>query len=394
MVEKTSESGRVFDVKYGTDDDTFTVSTIVPVFGAEKTLRQALNSLLNQNMDDLEIVIVNDASPDNCAEIIEGYAILHPNVTVVTHRENAGYGASMNDGIQAARGDWIAILEPDDYILPDMYRSMLNAATKYDDLERIDIIKTPYIREVRKEGVERGDTPEGLLQCSYRHRIKPRYQPFTMRDEKASHLLRHHPSIWSAIYLKKFLDMRHIKFVEYPGAGWADNEFFYETLLQALDIVYLDEPFYVYREETDREFEEFTRKNPDLAMERWHSMQDIIERLHIRDENILRSHISKGFTYLDGLVKTFGDEVAQNSLVKKMFERINENLVQKEKLINPKLKELYINSIGVDWDLTEDRKIHKKELVREAGYAMRNNGPAFMVRQVVRYVTPGKSKRG
>ena len=394
MIEMTSENGRIFDVAYGTDEDMFTVSVIVPVFGAEKTLRQALNSLLDQEMEDLEIVIVNDASPDNCADIIEGYSILHSNITVVTHRENAGYGASMNDGIQVARGDWIAILEPDDYILPNMYRSMLNEAAKYDDLDRIDVIKTPYIREVRKEGTERGDAPEVLLQCSYRHRIKPRYQPFDMRDEKASHLLRHHPSIWSALYSKKFLNMRHIRFVEYPGAGWADNEFFYETLLQALDIVYLDEPFYVYREETDKEFEKFTRNNPGMAMERWHSMQDIVERLNITDENILRSHISKGFTYLDGLVKTFGDDISQTPMVKEMFERMDEELVRKEKLVNPKLKKMYVDAMRLDWDLSGDRKIHRRELVREAGYTMRNNGPAFTVRQVIRYATPGKSKRG
>jgi hypothetical protein len=129
-------------------------------------------------------------------------------------------------------------------------------------------------------------------------------------------------------------------------------------------------------------------------MERWHSMQDIIERLGISDENIRRSHISKGFTYLDGLIKTFGDRIAQGSLVKKMFERMDRTLVQKEKLVNPKLKEIYIASLGLDWDLSEDRKIHRKELVREAGYAMRNNGPGFTVRQVIRYATPGKSKRG
>ena len=386
-LEMTSDSGRVFDVEYNSPIETeYAISCIIPTYRAEKTMRQALESLLAQSMEDeLEIVIVDDASDDNCPRIADGYAMLHPEVTLVSHLENAGYGASMNDGIQAARGRWIAILEPDDYLLPGMYKALLQAA---EDAGGADIVKSPYIREVRDEGVERGDKPRDLLQCSYKGRIHPATSPFTMSDENAVHLLRHHPSIWSAIYSADFLASRSIRFVEYPGAGWADNEFFYSTLLQAERIVYVDRAYYVYREETDGEFKSFTRKNPHLAFNRWHSMKDIIKDLGITDEGVLRSHISKGFTYLGGVVDTLGIEnavVAAEAPL--MFSRMEPDLVDKEELINPSMKKMYADMTGSDIDMMAARTAHVKNLVGETAYTMKNNGPGFTARQIGRYAS-------
>lgn len=204
------------------------VSVVVPVFNASSTLEEALCSLTNQTLEDIEIVCVNDASNDTSPEILQRFFAQDARFTIVNHAENAGYGAAMNDGIQTARGTWIAILEPDDFILPAMYERMLDFASTF---ENVDIVKTPYVRELRAEGVARGGKALTTLNCSYRGRVKPAQQPFTLHDAHTDHLLRHHPSIWSALYRRDFLAQKGIHFVEYPGAGWADNEFFFETLL-------------------------------------------------------------------------------------------------------------------------------------------------------------------
>ena len=93
-----------------------------------------------------------------------------------------------------------------------MFEEMLKFADRFD--ENIDIIKTPYWR------IWMPDTPEQhKLNCSYKGRINPSKQPFTINDPSAVHLLRHHPSIWSALYRKDFLDSNAIRFKEIPGAG-------------------------------------------------------------------------------------------------------------------------------------------------------------------------------
>lgn len=392
MIEETltSPTGeRTFSVKrHDSAPENPIVSVVVPIFGAEYTLEQALQSVLCQTLHDIEIVCVNDASPDSSREIIEGFFVGDKRMTVVEHESNCGYGASMNDGIQSARGTWIAILEPDDYVKPGMYEQMLKASGRSGQI--VDVVKTPYLREIRDEGIKRGDNPREVLNCSYRKRVHPLHQPFDMSDPNANHLLRHHPSIWSAIYRRSFLEDNGIRFVEYPGSGWADNEFFYETLLSAEKIVYLDEPFYVYREETDGEYDAFARANKVLPFDRWHSMFRIIEQLGWQDdEGVMRSHISKGFTYLSGELEANTDadgnidEIVLDEM-NKMFDAMPPSLVAVEPKISPALKQRYADRMKyLDKDVPAmSARPYYMGLVGEMVYAVRNNGIRFAMSQV------------
>lgn len=385
---QTSKSGRTFHFIQQKEKEIPAISVIVPVFNAGYTLAQALDSLADQSFDNIEIVCVDDKSTDDSRQIIDGFAARHGNVTIVEHTENAGYGAAMNDGISVASGKWIAILEPDDYIRENMYQEMMRAIGACS-CSKVDVVKTPYIREVREEGVKRGDAAKELLNCSYNKRIQPKTQPFAMTDPSANHLLRHHPSIWSAIYRKDFLNDNGIDFVEYPGAGWADNEFFYKTLLGAENIIYVDDAFYVYREETDEEYNSFARKNKTLPFERWQSMTDIISDLGLDDnENIVRSHISKGFTYLSGELQANGeDDEVVNDEMRKMFARMDADLVNKESKINPHLKDKFFAYCQYQDD--DRQRVERSSnaayyagLVGEFFYTVRNNGIGFAMQQV------------
>lgn len=364
------------------------ISVIVPIYNADYTLEQALFSLMDQTLPDIEIICVNDASPDTSGDIIDKLFSKDERIVVVEHENNAGYGASMNDGVQIACGAWIAILEPDDYVKCDMYEKMLRASGGYNRI--VDIVKTPYLREVRTEGTKRGDVPKEILNCSYKGRVRPKTQPFDMSDIRANHLLRHHPSIWSAIYRKGFLDDNNIRFVEYPGSGWADNEFFYKTLLSAENIVYLDEAFYVYREETDGEYDAFAKANKTLPFDRWHSMSNIVRDLGWEyDDGVMRSHISKGFTYLSGEISANTDENGNlDSTVfnemNKMFDEMPPELVAKEPKISPSMKKRYCERLQyLDDDVPNMRfAAYYAGLIGEMVYTMQNNGIKFALSQV------------
>lgn len=386
----SENSNRTFTVKRHerSEGNMPAVSVVVPIYNAAYTLRQAFSSLIEQDCSSMEIICVNDCSTDESVEIIDELFQQDERVVIVEHEENAGYGAAMNDGIQVARGAWIAILEPDDYTKPGMYDAMLRAAGKTGQI--VDVVKTPYLREVREEGVKRGDEPLCVLNCSYHGRIHPQTSPFTMHDENANHLLRHHPSIWSAIYRKSFLDAYGIRFIEYPGAGWADNEFFYKTLLNAGAIVYLDEPFYVYREETDGEYEAFARNNKHLPFNRWHSMSDIVEACGYADnDGVARSHVSKGFTYLSGELEANTDENGEVDAevieeMNKMFDKMDVHAVVKEPKISPALKQHFIERCRyVDRDVPKISAMpYYFGLIGEFFYTCKNNGLGFAMKQV------------
>ena len=212
------------------------VSVVVPVYNVEKYLDQALDSIRSQTLRNIEIICVNDGSTDGSSAILRRHADCDGRIRVID-KPNGGYGSACNRGFDEARGTWIAIVEPDDWIAPEMYEAMTSFASKFE--QDVDIVKTPYWR------IWMPDTDrQRRVNCSYRGRIKPASQPFALADPGVTHLIIHHPSIWSALYRREFLERCNIRMREIPGAGWADNPFLVETLCQATAIAYLDEPFY------------------------------------------------------------------------------------------------------------------------------------------------------
>ena len=89
------------------------VSVIVPVYGVEKYLRQCVESVLAQALKDIEVILVDDGSPDGCPAIVDEYAAYDSRVVAV-HQENAGPGPARNKGMELARGEFIAFMDPDD----------------------------------------------------------------------------------------------------------------------------------------------------------------------------------------------------------------------------------------------------------------------------------------
>ena len=88
------------------------VSVIVPIYGVEKYLRQCVDSILAQTLKDIEIILVDDGSPDGCPAIVDEYAAKDSRVIAV-HQENGGYGRAVNHGIEIANGEYIGIASYD-----------------------------------------------------------------------------------------------------------------------------------------------------------------------------------------------------------------------------------------------------------------------------------------
>lgn len=123
------------------------LSIIVPVYGVANYLRKCVDSLLAQDIIDYEIILVDDGSPDECPQICDEYAALHPNFIKVIHQENAGLSAARNSGISAAQGDYIMFVDSDDYLQSNVL-GMLMAQVKRDNL---DVLRFNY-QNVRESG--------------------------------------------------------------------------------------------------------------------------------------------------------------------------------------------------------------------------------------------------
>ncbi|MDR1569370.1 MAG: glycosyltransferase, partial [Oscillospiraceae bacterium] len=103
-----------------------TISVIVPIFNVELYLKRCVDSILAQTYKNLEIILVDDESPDACGAICDDYANMDERVRVI-HQKNGGLSAARNAGLDIATGAYIGFVDSDDYILPEMYEKLLNA---------------------------------------------------------------------------------------------------------------------------------------------------------------------------------------------------------------------------------------------------------------------------
>lgn len=107
------------------------ISVIIPIYNVDKYLRKCIDSVRNQTYQDLEIILVDDGSPDDSAGICDEYAKRDSRIMVI-HQENGGVSSARNAGIEVARGEYICFIDGDDFILPDMFEKMYHAIQKDD----------------------------------------------------------------------------------------------------------------------------------------------------------------------------------------------------------------------------------------------------------------------
>lgn len=119
------------------------VSIVVPVYNVEKYLDRCMQSLLNQTLEEIEIILVDDGSPDNCPQLCDEYAHKDSRIKVI-HKHNAGLGEACNSGLEAATGEYVAFCDSDDWVDREMYQTLYhmaqqeNATMVFSGIRRVD----------------------------------------------------------------------------------------------------------------------------------------------------------------------------------------------------------------------------------------------------------------
>lgn len=217
------------------------ISIVVPVYNVQKYLRQCLDSIVNQTLQDIEIICVDDGSTDDSGVILDEYASRDSRITVI-HKENSGYGHSMNVGFDAASGEYIGIIESDDYAELNMFETLYRVAHGND----LDVVKSSFFfyysyPEVRNEKMEIvSSILAGETICPSTH-FKANMEMVELYNIK--------PSIWSAIYKKEFIRTHNIRFLETPGASYQDSSFNFKVWALAERAQLLQEAFLHYRQD-------------------------------------------------------------------------------------------------------------------------------------------------
>ena len=141
------------------------VSVIIPVYNVEKYIGECLDSVINQTLKEIEIICVDDGSTDNSLNILKEYAKKDKRLIIIS-RENKGVGYSRNQGIEIARGEYIAFMDPDDYypsvnVLQDLYNGAIKHKVNicggslilFDEVKGVEIKKTDCNNKFSKDAI-------------------------------------------------------------------------------------------------------------------------------------------------------------------------------------------------------------------------------------------------
>ncbi len=118
------------------------ISVIIPCYNSEAFLQKAVDSVINQSLSELQIILVDDGSTDKTSTLLQQYKMSDNRVEVVTHHENLGLGAARNSGMAKATGEYIFFLDSDDYIHPNSFEVLYEKSKD----ENLDILQMQYIR--------------------------------------------------------------------------------------------------------------------------------------------------------------------------------------------------------------------------------------------------------
>ena len=213
-----------------TDEKYPLVSIIVPVYNTERYLKQCIDSLLHQTLEDIEIIIIDDGSTDSSPAMCDAFSVQDPRVRVI-HQKNSGYGKACNVGIDAARGEFFGIIEADDYAEPEMFKSLENAAR----LHTLDVVRCHYYEyktwKNTHERVELSHIPHNTV-----------YSP---RDVLIA--FNQAPAVWTMLMRREFILENNIRFMETPGASYQDTSFCFKVFASADRFMLTDDTLIHYR---------------------------------------------------------------------------------------------------------------------------------------------------
>lgn len=209
------------------------VSILVPIYNVEKYLRECLNSLVNQTLKDIEIICINDGSTDASNSILEEFSKRDERIVVI-NKENTGYGNSMNLGLKQAKGEYIGIVESDDFCENNMFDE-LYLISKENNLE---VIRSDYYCYWSKNNENRRS---GRISKTLDNKIT--------NAKSNLCLLKMQPAIWSGLYKKSFLEDNNILFLESDGASYQDTGFFLKVMMCADKVMFTTKPYIHYRQD-------------------------------------------------------------------------------------------------------------------------------------------------
>lgn len=217
------------------------ISIIIPIYGVERYLNRCIDSVLNQTYYNLEVILVDDGSPDNCPQICDEYSRKDSRIKVI-HKKNAGLGFARNSGLDIATGEYIAFVDADDYIATNMYEVLYDES----DNGRVDaVFSSTIFYDLNNRCRIRMDV-ERRVEFSGKEEIDSFLLDYVAPNPESNTDVKYMTSVWRAIYKRKVIEDNYIRFVSERQYLSEDIPFNIDFISSSSRIVYLPDAFYYY----------------------------------------------------------------------------------------------------------------------------------------------------
>ena len=212
------------------------ITVIVPIYHVEKYLHRCIDSIIGQTYKNLEIILADDGSGDACASICDEYARKDSRIVVI-HKENGGLSDARNKGIEAAKGEYLAFVDSDDYIHRDMFKILMDTLLQTDSDVSMCSYKYVYDGEPDETDVSFGTDHQVDIMDG--HKAQNRYYS---GDKKLELTV-----AWNKLYKKGLFTQ-----LRYPKGKIFEDEFTtYKALYKCSKICFVDLPLYYYLQRSD-----------------------------------------------------------------------------------------------------------------------------------------------
>lgn len=328
--EKTKNKVKIHDlINFDEKQDNVKVSIVIPIYNNEEYLSECLDSAINQTLKDIEIICVNDGSTDNTLNILKEYANKDKRIKIID-KDNSGYGHVMNIGMDMASGEYLGIIESDDYVLSDMFRDLYETAKKHD----LDFVKSDFYRFYGEK--------ENIIK-DYNKIAKEDKNYDTIINSKENHeCFKFIMNTWSGIYKTDFIRKNAIRHNETLGASFQDNGFWFKSNMYAEKTMYIPRAYYMNRRDNPNS----SVYNPEkvyCANTEYKMIYDYLEENNLKEKfldvfNLKRLHnymftltrISPEFVkeYLISISEEFRESDEKGELYSKYFSPNNLNEIK------------------------------------------------------------------
>jgi glycosyltransferase involved in cell wall biosynthesis len=272
------------------------VSIIVPIYNMEKYLKRCLESLVNQSLTEIEIILVNDGSTDKSAAIITEFERSDTRIKVL-HKENEGVSSARNEGIKMASGEYIGFVDPDDWVNHHMYKKLYEEAQE----NYIDIVMCSYIRETGKFSKEKKyNLPEKVVydRAGIKSNVLRRLIGPYKKEIAYPEMLDAWGTVWSKIYRSELIKNKFITFTDLNEIGTNEDSLFnIESFYYADSFVFVNYPYYHYWKSNHSSVTStYKPKLKEQWMNLYKKIEDFIQEKKLGEEfqNALHNRICLG----------------------------------------------------------------------------------------------------